>query len=180
MTAFIARSPREHPSRASAGGDRTASTAQGAALAATAAFAGGGLLTQTVVVPTWQGMDPRAFLPHFRTYGPRTGATLLPIEIAATALLARTTLRSVRQHSPTRATWSLATASMLGTLMLLPLHFVRANRAMLDPDFPPQDVPAELRAWRSWNWTRTGLAVLATGLSGAALTADRHTVEVAE
>lgn len=113
-------------------GGRAVGALPAAAVATTAAFAGGGLLTQTVVVPTWQGMDPSAFLPHFRRYGPITGATLFPLELASTLLLARTTYSAIRQRRPGRPTWALATASMLGTVLLLPIHFAPANRAMLD------------------------------------------------
>ena len=143
-------------------------------MASTAAFAAGGLLTQTVVVPTWRGMEPGAFLAHFRRYGPITGATLFPIELASTLLLARTTGSAVAQHRPGQATWALATASMIGTVLLLPLHFGPANRALLDPGFPRSNVPGELRSWSRWNWGRTGLAVLATALSCVASTADRR------
>lgn len=169
-TAITDRARRRRQGPARRGG--AAGVAPVAAVATTAAFAAGGLLTQTVVVPTWQGMEPRAFLAHFRRYGPITGATLFPIELTSTLLLAGATSSAVRRREPARVTWALATAAMIGTVLLLPIHFAPANRALLDPDFPVQDVPSELRAWRSWNWARTGLAVLATGLSCAALTAD--------
>lgn len=144
-----------------------------AAVAATAAFAGGGLLTQTVLVPHWRNMDPAAFLPHFATYGPATGATLFPIELGSTLLLGSTSYLATKSHRPQRLAWVLAAGCMAGTLLLLPIYFVQANRALLDPDFPPQKVPRELRAWYAWNWLRTGMAVLATAASCAALAADR-------
>lgn len=144
-----------------------------AAIAATAAFAGGGLLTQTVIVPHWRDMDPAAFLPHFAIYGPATGATLFPIEVAAVLLLGITTYSNARNRRPGRLTWALATAGMVATVVLLPVYFAGANLAMLDPAFPPQAVAAELTAWYRWNWVRTGLAVLATVLCCAALTAGR-------
>lgn len=58
---------------------------------------------------------------------------------------------------------------MIGTVVLLPIYFGRANQALLDRAFRPQDVPGELAAWSAWNWLRTGLALFAAGLSCAAL-----------
>ncbi|GLY68715.1 DUF1772 domain-containing protein [Amycolatopsis taiwanensis] len=134
------------------------------AVAATAAFACGALLTQTVIVPSWQAMDPAAFLRHFAVYGPITGATVFPFALAAVPLLAGMTYSTVRNRQPGRIFWALATAGMVGTLALLPIYFVPANLAMLDPAFPVQSVHAELIAWYRWNWLRTGL-----GLASAAL-----------
>lgn len=58
---------------------------------------------------------------------------------------------------------------MIATLVLLPVYFVQANRALLDPAFPTRDVAAELAAWWAWNWVRTGLAVLAVALACTAM-----------
>jgi len=145
-----------------------------AGIATTAAFAGGGLLTQTVVVRQWQSMDPATFLTHFRTYGPATGATLFPIEVASVLLLGRTTYSTIKRRGPRGSVWACATGCMVGTVLLLPIHFARANRALLDPDFPLQEVPRELTAWYAWNWLRTGLALLASGLACTALAAHRQ------
>lgn len=76
-----------------------------AAVATTAAFAGGALITQTVIVPHWRSMDPGAFLDHFATYGPATGATLFPIEVIATLALSGSTYLAVRNRRPARALW---------------------------------------------------------------------------
>lgn len=166
--------------RAGPAGVRTPSSTPGAnmvaagAVVATAAFAGGGLLTQTVLVPLWQSMDTSAFLTHFRTSGPATGATLFPIELASVGLLAATSYGSHKHHQPGRLGWSIATGCMIGTILLLPIHFIQANQALLDPDFPVGEVPAELSAWHAWNWVRTGLAVLASGLAVQALTVGRR------
>lgn len=173
MTATRYSPSRKHRHRSdtSARADEAAGVLLGAAVATTAAFTAGGLLTQTVIVPTWRSMAPAVFLTNFRTYGPITGATLFPIEVASTVLLAPATYTAGAGRR--RGTLALATASMTGTILLLPIHFARANRKLLNPDCPPQAVPAELAAWSAWNWARTGLAVLATGLSCAALRPDR-------
>jgi hypothetical protein len=144
-------------------GRRHAAVAPAAAVAATAAFAGGGLLTQTVIVPHWRAMDPAEFLRRFARSGPATGATLFPIEVASVALLARTMRTASRQGG--QLGWALAFGCMLGTVTLLPVYFARANRAMLTSGFPPDDVPAELTTWNRWNWLRTGLALVATAVS---------------
>jgi hypothetical protein len=153
---------------------RGAAVAPAAAVAATAAFAGGGLLTQTVIVPHWRSMDPAEFLRRFPRSGPATGATLFPIEVASVALLARTMRTANRQGG--RLGWVLAFGCMLGTVALLPAHFARANRAMLATGFPPDDVPAELTTWNRWNWLRTGLALIATAVSTVTLASADHDV----
>jgi len=117
-------------------------------------------------------MDPTVFLVHFGTSGPATGATLFPFELASVLLLGITTYRAVRRRRPARYVWALATASMIGTLLLVPIYFWHANAAMLDPSFPLQAVPAALTAWYGWNWARTGLGLLAAALTWAALAAD--------
>ena len=142
------------------------------AVATTSAFAGGALLSQTVIVPTWRAMDPAVFLHQFGTSGPATGATVFPFEIASVLLLGITTYRTVKRRRPARLVWATATASMVGTLLLVPAYFLHANAAMLDPDFPPQSVPAALTAWNAWNWARTGLGLVAAALSWAALASD--------
>jgi len=147
---------------------RTHRVVEVGAVATTSAFAGGALLSQTVIVPTWRAMDPVDFLHHFGTSGPATGATLFPFELASVLLLGITTYRTVRHRRPARRVWALATASMVGSLLLVPIYFWRANVAMLDPGFPPQAVPATLTAWYGWNWARTGLGLIAAALAWAA------------
>lgn len=146
---------------------------EAAAIATTAAFAGGGLLTQFVTVPHWRSMDPAAFLAHFATSGPATGAVLFPIEVTSVLLLGITTYASIKGRRPGWIPWAMATAGMVGTIVLLPIYFAGANIALLDPDFPLQAVPGELTSWYRWNWVRTGLAVVATAVGCAALAARR-------
>ena len=152
---------------------RTARIIDTTAVAATSAFAGGALLTQTVIVPHWRAMDPAAFLSQFAIYGPATGATVFPFEAASVVLLGITTYSTVKSHRPGRLAWALAASCMVGTFLLLPIYFVGANLAMLDPAFPPQAVHAELTAWYRWNWVRTGLGLASAALACIALTASR-------
>ncbi|MBV6756422.1 DUF1772 domain-containing protein [Rhodococcus opacus] len=144
------------------------------AVAVTSAFAGGALLTQTVIVPHWRGMDPAEFLSEFARSGPATGATVFPFEVASVVLLGMTTYSTVTRRQPGRLAWALATTCMVGTFLLLPIYFLDANLALLDPAFPPQAVHAELTAWYRWNWIRTGLGLAAAALSCIALTAGRR------
>ena len=151
---------------------RTTRIGDTTAVAATAAFAGCALLTQTVIVPTWRAMEPAAFLPYFAVYGPRTGATVFPFEVASVLLLGRTTYATITRHRPGWLAWALATAGMVGTVVLLPLYFVPANLALLNPAFPLQAVPAALAAWYRWNGVRTGLGLASAALACMALTAS--------
>jgi hypothetical protein len=160
------------PSRGRASSERPARIVDTTAVAATSAFASGALLTQTVIVPQWRAMDPAAFLRHFAMYGPATGATMFPFEVASAVLLAITTYSAVKSHRPGRLTWALATSAMIGTFVLLPIYFVPANLAMLDPAFSPQSVHAELTAWYYWNWIRAGLGLASAVLACIALTAS--------
>ncbi|ETK37730.1 DUF1772 domain-containing protein [Microbispora sp. ATCC PTA-5024] len=165
-----------------AGPGRRGGVADTMAVAATAAFAGGALLSQTVLVPEWRAMDPAAFLARFAVSGPVTGATVFPFELASVVSLGIVTYTAVRRHRPGRLLWVLATAGMAGTIALLPIYFVGANLALLDPSFPPQEVHAQLATWYRWNWVRTGLGLgsavlacvaLATGRAGHASPAPR-------
>lgn len=163
--------PDRPPGRAKAGAsDRGARAVEAAGVAMTAAFAAGGLLTQFVTVPRWRRLDPAAFRAHFARSGPATGAVLFPIEVASTVLLGRAAIEATKNGGPGRRAWTLATSGMVGTLILLPVYFVRANVALLDPAFPPEAVPAELAVWSRWNWLRTGLALGATAISCIAAT----------
>jgi hypothetical protein len=145
-----------------------------AGVAATSAFAVGCVLTQAVTVPMWRRMEPAAFLERFATTGPATGAVLFPVEIASVGLLATATASVARRREPGRLLLAAATGAMAGTVLLLPAYFARANAAFLRPGFPTEAVAAELAAWNRWNWVRTGLAVAATALSGAAaVSSDR-------
>ena len=158
-------------SREAAAHGRAVRVVEAGAVATTSAFAGGALLSQTVIVPNWRAMDPTVFLAHFGTSGPATGATLFPFELASVLLLGITTYRAVRRRRTARYVWAIATASMIGSLLLVPIYFWHANAAMLDPSFPLQAVPAELTAWYGWNWARTALGLLAAALTWAALAA---------
>ncbi|HEY3896894.1 MAG TPA: hypothetical protein VGL88_16220 [Pseudonocardiaceae bacterium] len=170
----MAQTPKAFsPSRGLATSGRTARIIDTTAVAATSAFAGGALLTQTVVVPHWRAMDPAAFLPHFAIYGPATGATVFPFEVASVLLLGITTYATSKNHRPGRLAWALATLAMVGTFVLLPIYFVGANLAMLDPGFPPQAVHVELTAWYHWNWVRAGLGLASAALACMALVASR-------
>ncbi|MGH4025974.1 MAG: DUF1772 domain-containing protein [Pseudonocardiaceae bacterium] len=155
---------------------REARPAQGAragvaavAIAATGAFAGGELLTQTVLVPHWLELDPAEFFAHFKKYGPATGATLFPIELLATLLLGVVLVSAVRGRSRGRLAWGIALSGMVGTVLLLPIYFLGANDALLSRAVPLQEVGSAIRSWYLWNWVRTGLALLAVISSCVAL-----------
>lgn len=170
MTALRSTSPTTAPGgRLDAPTRATARTAA-AAVAASAAFTAGCALTQAVTVPAWRAMEPTAFLRRFAVSGPATGAVLFPVEVAAVVLLGATTRTTTAQRRPGRWAWAGATAAMAATVALLPVYFARANTALLDPAFPPDDVPAELRRWNGWNWGRTALAAAATVSASRALT----------
>ena len=149
---------------------RTARIVDTTAVAATSAFAGGALVSQTVIVPGWRAMDPVAFLGLFATSGPVTGATVFPFELASVLLLAITTSRGVIAARPLLGLWQ---SRAWRTLVLL-IYFVPTNLGMLDPGFPPQAVPAELTTWYRWNWVRTGLGVASAVLACIALTVSRR------
>ena len=140
-----------------------------AAIAATGAFAGGGLLTQTVLVPHWLELDPAEFLAHFKKYGPATGATLFPIEVLATVLLGIVFVSAARSRSRGRFAWGIALSSMMGTVLLLPIYFLGANDALLSKAVPLHEVGSAIRSWYLWNWVRTGLAMVAVISSCLAL-----------
>jgi hypothetical protein len=153
---------------------RTVPGALVAGVASTAAFAVGCVLTQAVTVPTWRRLEPEAFLRDFARTGPATGAVLAPLEIASVTLLGMATASAAHWREPGRLLLAAATGAMAGTVLLLPVYFARANAAFLRPGFPDDAVANDLAAWNRWNWARTGLAVAATVLSGAAaVTSDR-------
>jgi hypothetical protein len=143
-----------------------------AAAATTTAFAVGCLLTQVVTVPMWRRMEPEVFLRQFATTGPATGAVLAPMDIASVTLLGVATASVARRDAPGRVPLAAATGAMAGTVLLFPAYFARANAAFLRPGFPTDGVAAALAAWNRWNWARTGLALAATALSGAAVAAS--------
>jgi hypothetical protein len=143
------------------------------AVAATAAFAGDALLSQTVVVPQWRAMAPAEFLREFATQGPVTGATVFPFELASVVLLGFATVSAVRGRESGRAAWALAFAAMLGSVALLAAYFVRADLALLDPAFPRSAVSGTLAVWSRWNWVRAGLGIIAAVLACVAVTRQR-------
>ncbi|MFC9789588.1 hypothetical protein [Rhodococcus sp. NPDC127528] len=164
---------RRRLSRGPEGSARANRWIETAAVASTSAFACGALLTQTVIVPAWRHMDPATFLSSFQVQGPVTGATLFPFELASATLLGISAYSATVHHRSGRLVWVLATAGMIGTFVLLPLYFVRADLAMLDPTFPPRAVSAELTSWNRWNWVRTGLGLTSAVLACVALAAGR-------
>lgn len=142
-----------------------------AALAAASVYAGGALLTQTVVVPHWRALDAVAFHARFAVEGPATGASVFPFELAAVVLLAVTTWSAVRNRERGRLLWTLATACMLGTFVVL-AYFVPADLALLGHAVRPGALPAELTVWYRWNWVRTGLALASAALACVALSRE--------
>lgn len=139
---------------------------QTAAAATSGAFAWGCLLTQVVTVPAWRrAPTPQAGLEAFRRTGPATGAVLFPIEVLATGLLIKVAVSRAQHQQPGASPALAAALSMAGTVALLPAYFNRANTQLLNREHRPASVPTLLRSWSRWNWLRTGLAVLATGLT---------------
>lgn len=141
-----------------------------AAVAATAAFAGGGLLTQVVLVPLWRATGQQTIA----ATGPAVGSVLFPLEVASVVMLAAAAYRCRRVRG--RSFWFAALACMAGTFVLLPLYFAEANTALLEGALSAQGVAAELRSWNAWNWGRTGLALAAVVLGCAATAFDRAAV----
>jgi len=155
--------------------DKPAGWHPAAAAAASGAFAGGCLLTQIVTVPAWRrAPNPQAALEAFRKTGPATGAVLFPIEALATGLLFKVAVSQAQRQQPGASSALVAALSMAGTVALLPAYFIRANTQLLDREHPPASPPTLLRSWSRWNWLRTGLAVLATGL---AISSNRASAE---
>ncbi|MFG3253430.1 hypothetical protein [Streptomyces sp. NPDC048172] len=144
---------------------RTGAALPALAVAASAAFTGGGLLTQTVIVPSWRRLEPGAALEAFRAAGGALGGTLFPVEIAAALLLGGAAWRAYRNGGQGRSSWALACGCMAVTVALFPLYFAGANHDLLDPGFAPGEVRAALDGWYAWNWARTGLAAVATALA---------------
>jgi hypothetical protein len=160
------------PSAAS-GFDRRSRLLAVLAVASGAAFAAGCLVTQLVIVPGWRAMGPAESLAAFRAQGPVLGATIFPFELAATVVQSASAIRAFRAGAPGRLLWAGAASAVAATVVLLPVYFIGANVALLDPTFPVPAVPAALADWNSWNWRRTGLGVLAAVLAcGATVRAD--------
>lgn len=147
-------------------------TAETIAVAAASAFAGAALLSQTVVVPSWRATPPAEFLRHFPRYGPATGLTVFPFEVAAMLSLGVATWRAWRQRRPGKSAWAAATAGMAGTFVLL-VYFVPANLALLGATYHPGSVPGALATWNRWNWLRTGLGLASACVAAAALRTGR-------
>ncbi len=125
------------------------------------AFAGGCLVVSVVLVPTWRGMDPEAFLDWFQENGPRLGLTLFPLEAAGALFAVLAFFGAARRRSNGRLPWGLSALCIVATLVLLPLYFAGANARMIEGNMGAREVGAELASWRGWQWLRTALAVLA-------------------
>jgi hypothetical protein len=147
---------------------------QSAGAAAAGAFAAGCLLTQVVTVPVWRrAPTAEAALELFRRTGPATGAVLFPVDGLAAGLLIQVAVSRARRQEPGAGTALVAALSMAGTVALLPAYFARANTRLLDREHPPAAAPALLESWSRWNWLRTGLALLATGMTIASARTSR-------
>lgn len=150
------------------------------AIAASGAFAGGGLLTQTVIAPSWRRMAPTEVPEWFRTSGAALGGTLFPVEIAAAVLLGGVVWPACRNRWPGRLAWVLACGCMAVTVLMFPLYFAGANRTLLDPGLDPHEVGGAVDGWYRWNWVRTGLALAAVTLAmvGEATRRRTHSLRV--
>lgn len=141
------------------------------ALAVTAAFAAGALLSQTVIVPGWRAMSPETFQQRFTAMGPATGLTVFPFEVASMLALGAVACRAIRHRRPDRIAWALAAGCMAGTLVTL-VYFVPTNLALLHGSYPLAALPGVLTGWYRVNWVRTGLGLAAAVLAGMARTAS--------
>ncbi len=139
------------------------------------AFAGGCLVVSVVLVPTWRGMDPEAFLDWFQENGPRLGLTLFPLEVAGALFAVLAFFGAARRRSNGRLPWGLSALCIVATLVLLPLYFAGANARMIEGNMEAREVGAELASWRGWQWLRTALAVLAVAFGVLGL--DREQAE---
>lgn len=142
-------------------------------LACMGAFVGGCLVVSVIVVPTWRGMDPEAFLDRFSEDGPRLGLTLFPLEAAGALFAVLAFVGAMRKGSGGRVPWGLASLCIVATLGLLPAYFAEANSRMIGGAIEAPEVVAELERWAGWQWLRTALAVLAVVFGGWGLRQDR-------
>lgn len=118
------------------------STRSAAAVATTAAFAAE--LTQAATARSRRRpASSQEVLEAFRHCGPATGAVSFATEILSSALVTSLALTSARRRRRESTRWARGAASMAGTVALLPRHFARANRKLMDRDFPaPRHPPS--------------------------------------
>ncbi|WP_437286191.1 hypothetical protein [Sorangium sp. So ce406] len=136
-----------------------------ASVVLTSVFAGGSLLVSTAVAPGFSSMRPGEFLDWFAVHGPEMGMTLFPFNVGGTVMCGYNLLIAIKEKQR-RLPWGLATVCMVGTLVMLPLYFARANAAFIGKKIDIQEVPAGITSWSSWQWGRTGLSLMAAISAG--------------
>ena len=122
----------------------------------------GSLLTEAVVlVPYWRSLEPEAFLDHYRAIGPRLYQYFSPLTVLATLIPTITAAFCTWESGEVVTYPSLASLLVLTTFGMIFVYFKSANASFASRSVGVSQLPAELRRWGTWHWTRTVLAMAA-------------------
>ncbi|NNE57339.1 MAG: DUF1772 domain-containing protein [Hellea sp.] len=124
----------------------------------TTAFIGlyaGSLLTEgMILVPYWQRMSAADFFGGHSKMGPSLFRYFAPLTVLAVMLSVATALFAGGRH-----VW--VAGLCLTALAIFFRYFKKANASFADHSLADEDLPAELKRWSAWHWTRTVIMMAA-------------------
>jgi hypothetical protein len=135
------------------------------ALISLSAFSGALLFIALVVVRFWLSAEPEVFLVWMAEHFFRFPQLMVPLNLIAllTTVAALATVWNVLPAH--RLPWGLGLLCLIVCTITFPIYFASANTEFVAGSIELSEVAPHLKAWASWNWTRTALALLAVGFA---------------
>jgi len=122
----------------------------------------GSLLTEgMILVPYWRRMSAEEFFSGHSGMGPSLYRYFAPLTVLAVMLSVVTAVLAGGRHI-----W--AAGLCLTALAIFFLYFKKANASFADHSLSHEDLPAELKRWSAWHWTRTVILIVALLVSVSA------------
>ena len=132
-------------------------------------LAGAAIFILFVLLPSWQAMQPEAFMEWVKDFGGRIGFVMLPMEMIPLLLSIYIFFRTRKSNDAGKNLWLWVNVCNVIVLVMLFAYFIPINLSFINKTMLPENVPAELKRWQMIHTARTIFIVLSLVLAIAAV-----------
>ncbi|HET6991408.1 MAG TPA: hypothetical protein VFJ43_08800 [Bacteroidia bacterium] len=123
-------------------------------------FSGGAIVILLILVPSWQTMQPDAFMDWVGNFGSRLGFTMVPMEMIPFLLSIICFFVARKNNQAGKNLWLAIIISNVIILAMLFVYFIPVNLSFIHKTFPSENVADELMKWKMIHAARTALTVM--------------------
>jgi hypothetical protein len=123
-------------------------------------FSGGAVVILLILVPSWQEMQPDAFMEWVGNFGSRLGFTMVPMEMIPFVLSIVCFFIARKNNQAGKKFWLAIIISNVVILAMLIVYFIPVNLSFIHKTFPAEKVADELVKWKMIHAARTALTVI--------------------